>query len=177
MNNKGFTLVELMAVLILLSIVVGIALGIFSFNFDDTKKKTEEAFVETIKDSLGVYLTSSEAKKLDFNTECSNVLEKTHGDVKVYKGVYVDKNTGVTRKTNFLDVINSEYHPITQDDLVNPANKNENCVDADNIEINIYRDDDFVYYYSVNKNEFGCLSNIGGEYKEVISNLPEGFVC
>ena len=166
MNNKGFTLVELMAVLVLLSIVVGITLGVFNFNFSDTKKKTEEAFVETIKDSLDVYLTSSEAKRLSFDMECSNVLKKTHGDVKIYK-----------IETTFRSVIDSEYHPITQKDLVNPADKDKTCANADSIAITIYRDEDFVYYYSVLKSEFDCLNNIGGEYKSVISNLPEGFSC
>ena len=113
-------------------------------------------------------------------------LNKTHGNVKIYEGIYKDKNTGDTRDTNFLDVINSEYHPITQKDLVNPADKDLKCKDADEIEITIYRDSDYVYYYSVNKSEFGCLKNNGEielkdgskvKYPTVITNLPEGIVC
>ena len=166
MNNKGFTLVELLAVLVLLGIIVGITLSIIGVNFDETKKKTEEVFVDTIKDALNMYLNSKEAKGLNFTTVCVNKLHKTHGDVKMYK---VD--------TTFKVVIDSEYRPITQNDLINPANKGSSCADASNIEITIYRDDDYVYYYSVNKNEFVCLKNIGGEYEDVISNLPEGFSC
>ena len=79
--------------------------------------------------------------------------------------------------TNFQAVIDSEYRPIDQKDLINPADKNVACSNALNIEITIYRDDDYVYYYKVDKNEFGCLKNIGGEYSEIISNLPEGFSC
>jgi hypothetical protein len=45
------------------------------------------------------------------------------------------------------------------------------------IVVTVYRDSDYVYYYSVNKADFNCLKNIGGEYKSVISNLPEGFAC
>ena len=177
MNNKGFTLVELMAVLVLLSIILGLTLSVFKFNFSGAKKKTEEVFVETIKDSMEVYLTSNNARRLNFDTECSIALEKSHGNVKIYKGVYIDKDTGSTRDTNFLDVISSEYHPITQKDLVNPADKEKKCANAENIKITIYRDEDFVYYYSVDKSEFDCLYNLDGEYKSIISNLPEGFSC
>ena len=177
MNNKGFTLVELLAVLVLLSIVVGITLSVFGVNLGNTKKKTEEVFVDTIKDSLGMYLTSRQAKGLNYSTQCSNVLKKTHGDVKVYKV-----------NTNFKSVIESEYKPITQKDLVNPADEGLKCADATDIEITIYRDSDYVYYYSVEKNEFGCLKNIGTlkeklkngtevYYSTVITNLPEGFSC
>ena len=166
MNNKGFTLVELLAVLVLLGIIVGITLSIIGVNFDETKKKTEEVFVDTIKDALNMYLTSRQAKGLNFSTVCVNKLHKTHGDVRMYKV-----------NTTFQAVIDSEYRPITQKDLINPADEDLICDNASNIEITIYRDDDYVYYYSVNKNEFGCLKNIGGEYDDVISNLPEGFSC
>jgi len=165
MNNKGFTLIELLATLVVLAIVAGITFGIINFNFGRTKENTEEVFVGTVKDAMDMYL-SSDAKGLDFNFKCSNKLSKTHGSVNVYK---VD--------TNFSEVINSDYHPITQDELVNPANKDVSCNDASSISISIYRDDDYVYYYSIDKNEFGCLLNTSGEYSEVISNLPEGYEC
>lgn len=165
MNNKGFTLVELLATIVILSIVAGITFGIINVNLGKTKTSTEEVFVETIKDALDMYLASN-AKKLNFTLKCSNQLNKKHGNVNVYKVV-----------TNFVAVINSDYHPITQADLVNPANKDNTCNNASNISINIYRDDDYVYYYSVDKSEFGCLVNTSGEYSSVISNLPEGFSC
>ena len=177
MNNKGFTLVELLAVLVLLSIVVGITISVFNVNLGDSKKKTEEVFVDTIKDSLDMYLTSRQARSLNFSTQCSDMLQKTHGNVKVYKV-----------STNFKSVIESEYKPITQKDLVNPADEDLKCEDADEIEITIYRDSDYVYYYRVEKNEFNCLKNIGTlkeilndgtevYYPTVITNLPEGFNC
>ena len=168
MNNKGFTLVELIAVLVLLGLIVGITLPMFGINFGQTKEKTEEVFVDTIKDALKIYLTSKEAKSLLKNSEveCSNKLHKLHGDIKVY---WVN--------TNFQSVIDSEYKPITQKDLVNPADKDNSCNNASNIDITIYRDSDYVYYYKVDKDEFDCLNNNGGEYDEFISNLPEGFIC
>lgn len=160
MNNKGFTLIELLATLVVLGIVMSIVLVSVNGGFGEAKNKTEDVFVDTIKDAMQMYLNSN-AKELNFNNMCSNKMDKTHGLVSVYKV-----------STTFDEVINSKYKPITQNDLVNPANKDVECVTASNIEINIYRDEDLVYYYSVNKSEFGCLTQT-----DKISNLPEGFDC
>lgn len=160
MNKKGFTLIELLAVIIILGIIATIAVFGLSKAFNSAKEKTEDAFIGTIKDAMEIYL-ASDAKELTFSLECSNTLSKSFANRKVYK---------VT--TTFDSVINSEYRPITQGDLVNPANEDVNCNVASNIAINIYRDEDFVYYYSIDKDEFGCLTKSG-----TITNLPKGFSC
>ena len=96
----------------------------------------------------------------------------------MYKAVY--NKSGVAR--NYLifdDIINSSYHPISERDFVNPGN--EDIVCNKNAAITIYRDDDYIYYYSINKSSLNCLKNIGNidgkVYSTVISNLPEGFSC
>ena len=179
MNNKGFTLVELLGTLVILAIVIGISISAINFNLNSAKEKTEEVFVDTIRDAIDIYI-SGKPSELKYNNECSNKLTKKHGSVKVYKAKYV--LGGVVRNINFNDVINSKYKPISEKDLVNPANEKVTC-NKDAV-INIYRDEDYVYYYSVNKSEFGCLLNNsskekddGTKYSNVISNLPEGYVC
>ena len=161
MNRRGFTLVELLATLVILGVVLGITIVSVNGIFKDSKNKTEDVFVGTIKDAMEIYLSSSDVKDLDFSVECSNTLNKSFGNRKVYKAY-----------TNFGEVINSDYRPISQSDLVNPANEDVSCRLGENISINIYRDEDFVYYYSVDKSNFGCLLGEG-----VINNLPEGFEC
>ena len=162
MNRKGFTLVELLAVLVILAIVVGLSVYSVGNIFSNTKEKSEDVFVETIRDAMDMYLTSSDAKGLSYGTQCTNTLKKSYNpNVKVYKV-----------NTNFSDVITSEFKPITQNDLINPANKDVSCNSASSIGITVYRDEDYVYYYSVDKSSFGCLKGTG-----IITNLPEGFVC
>lgn len=166
MNRKGFTLVELIATLVVLGLVMSVVLISVNGGFSNAKEKTEDVFVDTIKDAMDMYL-SSDAKKLNFElTSCT--LDKTYGTVNVYKATIT-----------FDEVINSEYKPITQKDLVNPANKDVVCSDASDIDINIYKDDDYVYYYSIDKSEFGCLlnTNVDNGQSLVISNLPKGFDC
>lgn len=170
MDNKGFTVVELLATLVVLSLVVGVTFAIVNTNFGKAKEKTEEVFVDTIKDAMDMYL-SSNAKALTFAVDTSDdgsecKIFKKHGIVKVYKAI-----------TNFSSVIESDYHPITQDDLVNPADEDLVCAIASDIEISVYRDEDYVYYYKINKSEFECLKNINEGYDSFISNLPEGYDC
>ena len=174
MGNKGFTLVELLSALVILSLVVGLGIGVFNFNMKNIKEKTEEVFIDTLKDAVDMYL-SSELGSLKISDVCGNKLEKMHSSsIDVYK---VTKNDG--SKVKFSDIINSSYKPISLSDFVNPANKGLDGKYECNInaEINVYRDDDFVYYYSIDKSGLGCLNNIGNGYDMVISNLPEGFSC
>lgn len=163
MNRKGFTLIELIATLVILGVVLSITIVGANNIFGSAKNKTEDVFVGTIRDAMDMYLTSNNVKELDFE-KCNNTLKKSYNaNVLVYKA---------TSYITFKSVIDSEYKPITQKDLVNPANDEKICRDASLIPINIYRDADYVYYYSVDKSGFDCLLDDG-----VISNLPEGFVC
>ena len=88
-------------------------------------------------------------------------LNKTHGVSKVYKS-----NANI----KFINVINSSFSPLLVEDLINP--KNEMRCNPNNVTVKIYRDDDYVYYYKVNRTGsggFDCLT-LDGE----ITNLPSG---
>lgn len=156
MNSKGFTLIELLATLVVLGIIMGIVLISSIGIFGNAKDETEDIFISTIEDAMNIYL-DSDAKSLTYsNSVCT--INKTHKT-----GVNVYKANEITIK----DVIDSKYHPLTESDLVNPANKEVKC--NINATISIYRDDDFIYYYKIDKDGLGCLNNDG-----FISNLPEG---
>ena len=161
MNNKGFTLIELLAVFVVLGLILGFIFVSVSGIYKNAKNKAEEAFVSTIKDAMEFYL-SSDARKLNDFEEFGCSLSKSTGarTVKVYK-----------KEVKFDDVIKSGI--LVQSDLVNPANEEVTCNDASNIKVNIYKDEDFVYYYSVNVESFTCLT----ENITEINNLPEGFDC
>ena len=154
MNRRGFTLVELLATLVILGIVASIVLISVNGGFNNAKDKTEDVFVKTVKDAMDIYL-DSDAKKLNFSKVEVCTLNKTHGKSKVYKS-----NDNITLNS----VINSEFHPISEDDLVNPVNSSK-C-DKNTI-VNIYRDEDYVYYYEIDS-DMGCLINTNS-----ISILPE----
>lgn len=156
MNRKGFTLIELLAVLVLLGIITAITVVSVGGIFGSAKNKTEDVFVGTIKDALDVYI-DSDAKELSFTSVNNCTINKSHGTVNLYKA---------TEIKNFNSVINSKYKPITASDMKNPANEGVDC--NLNAEISIYRDDDYIYYYSVSRSSLGCLKNESGD----ITNLP-----
>lgn len=165
MNKKGFTLVELLAVIVVLGIITGITVISVNSFYGKTKEKTEDVFISTITDALDMYLTY-DATKLTFNS-CNenNKLNKSNGKKVLVEYADIDMST----------IVNSSYHPLTESDLVNPANKEMDCyTNLNDIKIRIYRDSDYVYYYSLNNysNEeynFQCL--IKNENK-IITNLP-----
>ncbi len=162
MNRKGFTMIELIATLLILGIVIGITIVSTGNIFDGTKKKTEDVFVGTIKDALDMYLNSKEVKKMNFSTRCSNTLDKSYGRKNVYK-----------RAVKFSDVLSSEYKPMDLDEFKNPANDTLCDVNAN---VTIYRDEDYVYYYSFEKEDLDCLTNISDE-NNLVTNLPGDFTC
>ena len=207
MNNKGFTLIELVATLVILGLVASLGLYSMNFNMNKAKEKTEEVFVDSLRDAIDVYL-SSEFKNLQYEYEkkddgtkekkpCNGKLNKKHNDeVRVYEYFdeykILDDGSIKKEKVRFSDIINSSYNPLTESEFVNPANEDVTCdVDA---EITIYRDEDFVYYYSIYKRDLDCLLNHSDDagnkkvkeeksdgtkiyYDDFITNLPEGYDC
>ena len=158
MNKKGFTLVELLATLVILGIVTSLTIIGLNINTNNTKKKTEEIFIGTIKDAIKMYL-DSDARKLKYDIEVCTISKALNDSVKVYK-----TSSSVTLNT----IINSKYSPLLNEDLVNPNNE-ANC--DINASVDIYRDEDYVYYYKMKKGDLDCLTIDLDGY---ITNLPEG---
>ena len=179
MNKKGFTLIELLAVLVLLGIILGLTIVIVNTGFNKTKESTEDIFIKTIKDSLDIYLDTS-VSELPF--EETNISARCLG-----KAGYSDNDKMYEVKNlSFKNVLDSKYSTLTLNDLVNPANKgndNYRCFQNNNFgTLKIYRDKEFVYYYVIDKEDFGCLttSDKNGKeytgYKKYITNLPASCV-
>ena len=165
MNKKGFTVVELIATLVVLGVVVGITVVSIGGIFGSAKKKSEKAFVETIKDAMEMYLNSTQPQSYNYVSYDNKCLDKTTGEVKLEVSVEsVDFNMVlITTKA------------LAYDEFVNPANKDKDNYSCDiAAKVNIYRDKDYVYYYSINKADLKCLNDDDG----AITNLPDNIkVC
>ena len=169
MNKRGFTLVELLATIVVLSIVVGLTVTGIAFSIKNAKKKTEEVYIGTLKDAIKIYLDDDEnISKLRWNASLGT-FPKTNGSAE-----FLEASEGIS----FDDIINSTYSPIIKKDLLNPAT--EKICDPTKKIIHIFRDTDEVYYYYIDKSllkdEDGytdCLVDTSGS----ISNLPDEVIA
>ena len=158
MNRRGFTLIELLATLVVLGIITGIVLVSSTSLFKDKKSDTEDVFVDTLKDAIKIYIDELGGVELNGCPVCKIKKSIHPNEVGIYE----------VKIITFEDITNSKYKPLTEKDMINPANKGKECnIDA---EIHIYADSDFAYYYKFTGSELECLSKNTG----VISNLPKG---
>ena len=164
MNKKGFTLVELLATIVILSLVVGIAIFALTSSFKSAKNKTELIFIKNLEDAIDIYLDSTEVKGLSFNTSSSICkINKRFGESKIYKATVIKK---------FQNIMESEDNPLTTKEFRNPVDKDKTC--NTEAEVSIYRDDEYIYYYLFNKDDIKCLIPEEGQTTATgyISNLP-----
>lgn len=145
MNRKGFTMIELLAVIVVLGIVLIITFPNISDIFKGSKLKSEEAFMDRISQSIDSYVTLN-SSNITFDKQ-TGTFEKVLGTatqtVDVYKGT-------ITIQTIINDGI------ITEKDYKNPGNENVGC--NVNAEIEVYRDSDYVYCHKIKKDSLECLT-------------------
>lgn len=142
MKKNGFTLVELLATLVILGIVVGITIVSVNGSLSKAKEGTEKVFIKTLNDAISLYL--------DYNGN-----DLVYGNVPGNASCEVVKSSGNSlvkySSINFQNIIDDGI--LSESDFKNPANETVRC---DASTINVYRDSDYVYYYSYTLN---CLSN------------------
>ena len=135
MNNKGFTLVELLATIIILGLITGISVMSYISYLNNAKSKTEEVFKKNISDYIDAFITLNTNKLTD--------------DTLVGNNVYSQKYN--KHSITFQDIIDNNI--ITTNNLKNSANKKTCSI---NTNITIYRDNNYVYCFVV---ELDCLDS------------------
>ncbi len=166
MNKKGFTLVELLAVIVILGLVAGISIVAVFTSLRKAKVKAEKEFLTQLSNSVEAYIDLCRSNMATDKGECSvfdSITEeigsilKSHGNIQVYKDNYND--------ANFFDNIVHEGI-INRNDFMNPVNSKD-CYNG--AYIHFYKDDDFVYYYKI------VLPACVDYNENVIHSLPNGF--
>lgn len=92
-NNKGFTLVELLAVIVILVAIISIAIPSITSSVDRTKDKEFKAKTELIVAAAEVYVSNH--RNAITKTECYITIDQLIND-----GVIASKNVVDPRKTN-----------------------------------------------------------------------------
>lgn len=187
MNNKGFTLIEVLAVVVILSLVMVLAVRGVLTAIENSKLKSEEVFVDKIASVIDDYLDYALLNGEDFVEDSSVseiVFDKCYAyvndggecktDSSVFATAYLMKKTGGNHIT-LQDLVDTNL--ISENDLINPRTK-ERCRDLDSTEIYLFKDSDYVYYYFVDlANSCGVREKTDkvDDYINIINTLPDNF--
>lgn len=147
MNRKGFTLVEVLAVIIILGIVLVIATPGISYIYKNSKLKNEKIFTTRLSTIIDGYVKLN-SHDIKFTAKGTATKEGQTGTVTIYHGTINDRTVTIN------DIIGDKL--ISSEDYVNAGNKEAEC--NKNAEIEVYRDSDFVYCHKVEASSLGCLT-------------------
>ena len=181
MNNKGFTLVELLATIVILGVVMGIATyGVLSA-INNSKLKSEKLFTEKIGDSIKGYLSYYGTKDLS-PTETTYTFNKctrtnTDGECEINKTVSASEQKKLEGINTYNDITietitSVNLKSFNKEDLINPRTK-KNCVEGKNPIIRVFKDSDYVYYYYLDLSANNTSCEISDE-NAIVTNIPKG---
>ncbi len=181
MNRKGFTLVEVLATIVIISILGVVAYTGVTNYIKTSKEKAEDKFLDEIKSEIDSYisLNSADFKKVGNTISFDKIVVK--------KGGTSETNQAEVKKNVDAWQVRKNGKNLTFDDLITNLkmtdkfqNPNTGEICSNNIEIEIYKDSDYVYYYCVNMKEAqGCPSskNIDTRPQELKNIMGETDIC
>lgn len=168
MNNKGFTLIELLATIVILSLVMGISVYGVMGTINNSKARGEKLFVENLGKSISSYIELHGSALKQTGGEVAKFSKKNNIGNSTYEVSLYQLKKG-NDNLRIMDLVNDGI--VDEAKLVNPKNKKRCFNSSHNPEIKIYRDTDYVYYYSVSLENNQCdLSSDN----LIISTLPQG---
>ena len=141
MNRKGFTLIEVLAVIIILGIILVVAVPNISNIFNNSKLKSEDVFINRLSTVIDGYVKLN-TDTISFTREADSG-QKDGQNVTIYGGTITINN-----------IINESL--LLLEDYVNAGNKDIQC--NPNAEIEVYKDSDFVYCHKVEASELNCIT-------------------
>ncbi len=151
MKNKGFTIIELLVVIVVIGILSTIAIPQFTNNFMQARDSERKASIriisniikinQTTKDNVNYYLADRNALKIELNTQgyiipkgidnglCYVYGEKADTDDEFFVAIGLEESGGPTMVVagtpNGIDIANAITITIA-------GNNNENCADSVN---------------------------------------------
>lgn len=165
-NRKGFTLIELIAVIVILSIILIVVTPNLIETYKESKLKSEGLFIKQLTKSVESYV-SLYGSEMTFTEESGTYYKQK--TIKTKESCQVDRNEVKVYKseTTIQEIINKNI--IEESEYRNPGNKDTKC--NPEAEIEVYRDSDYVYCFKIRKDAkdakeaMECLTQ---EYKDSI---------
>lgn len=176
MNQKGFTLVEVLATIVIISVLGLIAYTSVTSYIKNSKQKAEDKFFADIENQIDSYIALNSAQ-----------FRIVGSDYEFTKKVISSSGTSVTNswtqpinaKAYLTKIEDNGDNIFTLKDLIDDLkvtdkfqNPNTNGICNDDIEIEVYKDSDYVYYYYVNMKAKG----IGCTASKNINTIPDNLM-
>ena len=188
MNRKGFTLIEVLATIVIISILGAVAYtGVTSY-IKTSKEKAEDKFLDEIKSEIDSYisLNSAALKQVGEKKKFDKVVVKKGGTSKTNQAEV--KKEAFFWQVKIYDAEKKDFVNLKFGDLITNLkmtdkfqNPNTGKICSNDINIEIYKDSDHVYYYCVNMKEAttGCPSskNIDTRSDELKKIIGETEIC
>lgn len=151
MNNKGFTLVELLATIAILAIISTITIVAVVSYYQKSKEESEEIFYNQLENYVEDYI-SLYGSTLSYNTT-GTLKQKCYTST---TGTEVCNNVTLFSATSNPGIVTIANNFVNKD-LINPSTEVE-CTNS-NIKVSVYRDTDFVYCFKIEKKTTtSCIS-------------------
>jgi len=147
LNRKGFTLIEVISVVVILGIIVVISFPIITGVFESSEERSEDIFVDEVSRIIDGYV-SLEGIKLQYVYDGTKEKCDNPDDNNSCYTVNVYKNNNSVTFQNVIDAV-----LMGENDLINPNGRIE-C--SKNKVIEIYRDSEYVYCY---KAKLDCVGD------------------
>ena len=171
MDNKGFTLVELLATVVVLGLVMGITAHSVLGVIEKSKDKSEKIFVDKLENSIDAYISDARTKNELRIDSSSSTIEYQKCKLYNAKGdaCFDEKNGKYTVKVVEMEAFNLSKikKNIQNQNITNPKNKKK-C-ELNNVNVDLYRDSDMVYYYYADLSKLNC--DVNKKY-QIITNIP-----
>ena len=118
MNNKGFTLIEVLSVIVILSVIMGIALPVINNSLEKSKRKQEEDRKKSMLSAAEMYVTDCKFKlniQNEYLISVSGLIRDGYlsfndltDDDKKRKILYNKKNGTIDFSNSGEDVVNKD---------------------------------------------------------------------
>ena len=160
LNKKGFTLVEVLAVISIIGVLLAVVIPVSINAYESSKTKTEAVFVERLNRLIDDYIALN-ATDFNLNTMSFNIVRKCNlstdtdcQEVKAYR---------VSDIVTFNSII--EAGLFDENDFINPKTGKHCDI---NTQIEVFQDEDKVNYF---RYDLACISDANRNNGYVYDNV------
>lgn len=157
LNEKGFTLVELLATIVVLGLLATLTITGISALIKNSKEKAEEVFMQQLKEYTDDYI-SLNSPGISFTKDTTKNKCTGSGENKICSSVQTYKSTNTIS-------LNDVKNAIVGKDLTNPVTEKK----CNNETIQFVRDEDFVYCFTITPSEDSCIKETIDTCKDIYS--------